>query len=625
MALLCLNLNAQSTYFEGFENGCWDHAYAFTNAQGCYPDWTNTSGTPDTKSDYGVPAFEGQQYASLYVTKDDCGNGPSTFQYQDRGESFALNFNFEAGKTYKVRYHAYIESNGLFFGDWILTNGMPEQVGPPLIPTCGPGGDNVPDVPAGSEISHSFNWFTPGVWTPQDFEITPSSNFSSLWLRLDNAYNDINAFASSRIHIDSFEIITCSEELLPDFFTADKYGTKTETFCYGDDVWVCLEDADFDWLETSFTVYKEPAHSFYTKTGVRYDVEADGCFNLSQFIRERGNAPLVGDFDYQVQMSIKHPDCGWLHRYFDFSVECCGVDASFTSTEDDSTTPITITANANTDYTYYNGTHEFCLYTDEDQDGIYELVTCQSGPVFNWQGGVEDVNYYLVHKVSTPCGDFCNVREFCFNCVTPPLKSNVDCSLFDPPVCEVPEVFCPKSNGVDGIIVYWAEAEGVDSYHVEINPAGMPCECEGANVIYPTDRTFIEIPLVECFGYRVRSVCGNNFGEWSEIICWPDCLESQLPSAMQLPRNNLNMDTEFNISPNPFDNTVRIASMNISSESVRIVVSDILGNTYLENTIDSSNGFLNFEWQPDHTIPTGTYIINVFYGNEIKSFKVLKL
>ena len=96
---------------------------------------------------------------------------------------------------------------------------------------------------------------------------------------------------------------------------------------------------------------------------------------------------------------------------------------------------------------------------------------------------MEGGTYYLVHKITTPCGEFCDFVEFCKgeDCLTNlSQKSSIDCTLFENPDCEPPSIGCPEGT-INGVLLSWSSVNDVDYYQVEIKPANGDCKC-GQNV-----------------------------------------------------------------------------------------------------------------------------------------------
>ncbi|MEO1411514.1 MAG: hypothetical protein AAFW73_16610 [Bacteroidota bacterium] len=662
LLFLLLSQGLAAQFYEGFEENCADHARAFVHLPSgdCYPQWINTHGTSNTQSDFaGITPAEGNRYVQFYTATYQCNSQGVNNPNFSHGEGIALRYDFVQGQRYLLNYAIrFGGGNGTWSVDWILANDLVEKTGPAFA-GCEDVGDVVPPLPEppfqtlpiADWADSSDDW----MYLTEDF--VADQDYDYLWLRAENV-NILHSDYSSRFYLDAVGITVCNEDLVPEFYTADAQGNPKTDFCFTEDVWVCLDPVeDFTWQGTSFTIRKLPANSFFTKTGVRFDIpETGGCYNLSQFIRQRGNRPFLPEHEYSIQMSINHPHCGWLDRFEKVNIKCCDgdVDASFISTQDGDKTPYTITGQANTDYTAFEGSHEFCLYTDVEEDGVFELVTCQAGTSFLYTGGENGVRYYLVHKVTTVCGEFCDVIDFCRgeDCLPgSSSRSTVDCSIFDPPVCEVSAVACPTRDG-NSFILSWTGTPLADQYEVYINPTGANCNCtvgsfQGGVITSNTSYAFGN--LGNCFSFRVTPICDGVWGTPSGIFCYPeDCrvssdgpgkesdgsgggpsggtsggrsLDSNAGTAPDLAGSAIVMTA----NPNPFDQVIRVEAQQVLDEDVRIVVVDILGKVQLDVVVAPINGKVYYEWLPDAQLPRGAYLIHLIHDGGTETMKTLKL
>ncbi len=181
---------------ESFEQSCSNSSNAFyTN---CIPNWTSASGTPDNSSLLGA-AYDGNKYAHLYANYNgSCAQGEGS-------EGILLNYNFQAGVTYRITY-AMKGAKGInpasqaYFSHWLLTNGMPNQTGV----TCS-AGDLTPMVPSGSQTINTPS-FNPTSWTLNQQTFVPNVNSSQLWFRHFVTSTVQNSTASATILIDKVVI-----------------------------------------------------------------------------------------------------------------------------------------------------------------------------------------------------------------------------------------------------------------------------------------------------------------------------------------------------------------------------------------------------------------------------------
>lgn len=220
-------LNGQSVY-QGFETNSCSPADAFYT--GCFSDWFCVSGSPDVISNYGAP-YAGSRYAHMYSSY----SGFNCMSSPNRGESMAINYNFQAGKTYKIKYALRWREGGYCTSletKFILTNNRNNQTGGNN--GCS-AGEILPPITSNDEVivthsmvGHQSNWKT----YSQTF--TPTSNCNQLWIRPETKRHPNCAITTQRtnhLYLDAFEIHDCSVSNLTTNFsiwaTADQSGNVT--------------------------------------------------------------------------------------------------------------------------------------------------------------------------------------------------------------------------------------------------------------------------------------------------------------------------------------------------------------------------------------------------------------
>jgi len=197
-----ISSHAQIVVNQGFESNCSNPAEAFYT--GCIPNWISASGSPDNLSSFGFTAYQGSKYAHMYARYNySCYPAPS------RSESIVLNYNFQAGVTYKITYAA--RGNNTSFvpytvtSKWILTNGLTNKTGG----ICGIG-EETQAIPAGSQSLPAINCNSTS-WTVNQHVFTPTVNFAQLWCYLNITSTTINGSHQFNMHIDDVKIeILCT-------------------------------------------------------------------------------------------------------------------------------------------------------------------------------------------------------------------------------------------------------------------------------------------------------------------------------------------------------------------------------------------------------------------------------
>ncbi len=210
LALLFLQVGVGSAQItEGFESpNCPNYSRAFF--VGCVNNWINTSGTADTRSVFaGVPTPpEGARYAHMY-SKYKWSSTCPTFE---RGETVALNEQFQAGTSYTLDYQVFWRSGSgqchRFAVEWFLTDGLVNQAGGN---GCHPN-EVIPPVQSTDQLISSFPVVGGlSAWESRSVTFTPTSNYSQLWCRPKVTLNQgcaPNSEATHHIFIDDFQLTT---------------------------------------------------------------------------------------------------------------------------------------------------------------------------------------------------------------------------------------------------------------------------------------------------------------------------------------------------------------------------------------------------------------------------------
>ncbi len=567
------SLSAQIT--ESFEvpvnttNEDKNNAFSF----GYFNDWIAVTGTPNTQDlepaiEEGAQtffAFDGSYYARAFSGVINCSGGGKAI-----GESIAYTFPFKECTDYDLSFQLAKKTFDPFEN---FVGEHPVRVIVALANNL----SNIPP-PSGNcfyeqlyldgSMQHlaTYNYSASNsdqqpVWSFRSIPFTPDENYSHLVF-----FPEYRGTGNGGVDVffDDFELNEGEVPQFPDFYAATEDDLTPQTeICYGEDVWVCLGDANFNWINTQFTIYKEPAGSFYTKTGTVYGVDKNGCYNLSEMIRRRGNVGFIPDQSYNIKMSIQHPECGWVDRYYPIRIVCCEdeLDASFEYETTGGQTSLGVSAEANTDYTNIGGVHEFCLFVDLDGDGQSDqMVDCSSTPDFEALNLDPNLVYYLQHCVETLCGFECKIVEI-KNCFVHPCKEE----------CKVADLRCLQND--QRTYLAWAGTEGAVSYEVEVLVNDPACGCSGQSrtISFNTDGTFIRLEeSPDCFSFRVKTTCeielpnGQTFTieRWSDSIC-PSCndLDFLTDGDGSNPRsatpNNL-ATNQIAIYPNPFKSELNL-------------------------------------------------------------------
>jgi len=213
LALLLPNITIGQNVFESFEQNCSTRSNVFF--AGCIDDWISVSGTPDNQSSHNgvtspgtVTAFHGGRYVRMYTKHvNNCDEAI-------RGESIAINYDFQAGQEYTVsyacRWDEYSPATAHIETKSILTNGRGNQMG--SFTGCDPG-EELPEIEPGDQtlMIHTMDGAQTS-WETFSRTFTPSVSFSQLWIRPEMVVSSDmpNSTGYAELYFDAFEIETCT-------------------------------------------------------------------------------------------------------------------------------------------------------------------------------------------------------------------------------------------------------------------------------------------------------------------------------------------------------------------------------------------------------------------------------
>ena len=173
--------------------------------EGSIQGWNSTHGTPDTYSNYiRISPFKGSRYVHLYIEKaGDCSKSP------DRGEGIALNYHFEGGYTYKLKYAVRGQVNE---AQWVLCkNSLPSISSRPKY--C-EGGEIVPGVQSDDIIIESNEGIDLENWkvSTVEFSIPHNSSYAQLWFRASNMKVPEKE-VRTHLYLDAISIVKICNEI----------------------------------------------------------------------------------------------------------------------------------------------------------------------------------------------------------------------------------------------------------------------------------------------------------------------------------------------------------------------------------------------------------------------------
>ncbi len=181
--LLCLSMftySAQAQVSQSFEGFCASELNALSGS--CFPGWVAPSGTPDVYPIPGITAYDGIRFlniAPFYRDQQFCDNPSGALL----GETAALNFDFEAGKTYQISYYMRGEAERW---EWmLLSQALPATNSTDPCSTS----YLIPAVPANAMILDGGapqGPFLLNDWVLVEQTITLTQDYDQLWFRPSN-------------------------------------------------------------------------------------------------------------------------------------------------------------------------------------------------------------------------------------------------------------------------------------------------------------------------------------------------------------------------------------------------------------------------------------------------------
>jgi hypothetical protein len=194
--------------------------------------------------------------------------------------------------------------------------------------------------------------------------------------------------------------------------------------------------------------------------------------------------------------------------------------------------------NFNTYWQTVGATHEwYVLSSPNPSGGPYTLVntvtsTSQTDVLLygNAQYGVQ---YKVIHKVKTKCGEYCCAQSDCANCRTSGIPNDViDCRILDSVLCTSQPPKGLKASCLSQRFS-WAAVPGAVGYSIEVSfndPACCVTKRPVSGFLWNT-LTTNNLPFsalgnteYECIRWRVRAKCADGvFGPWSDYRCFYPC------------------------------------------------------------------------------------------------------
>lgn len=448
----------------------------------------------------------------------------------------------------------------------------------------------------------------------------------------------------------SVAVPTFASNATASYTLEDVNGVVKDQFCVGEDIYL---DGT---LSTNYdryflAVWRRPiaggAFTYYADYGWTFTNNI-GIINLSQMFLNGGAHP--GDvfepgYVYELQFAIANPsNCvPWIELKKQFTVTCCDgfISANFKLNLEQGEGYYSLVA---FDFETYgaNVTHQWTVLSSPNPDGgpythVLETTTSGPGPFVLYDQAVPGLYYFVVHKVTTLCGDFCYGKvRYGYGDFgeSQPDEAGESCELCGEIDCDILDNLCLAPNGenaycnpfADGVTFVWNPVPGATQYKVQITFNDPDCCRSGLpnTLTYTTYNTNMYLGYLEryCFSWRIGAVC-NGQTQWAEKHCFTGCDQTSgtpgggIGLAQQGGNDEIEVPVEHQalVYPNPATDEVNIAlPLTVKASSMRMldmqgkVVYDLL-NPDANLTIDVS-GLANGMYAIQVVFEDGSQTVN---------------
>ncbi|NUN99106.1 MAG: hypothetical protein HUU01_00670, partial [Saprospiraceae bacterium] len=333
----------------------------------------------------------------------------------------------------------------------------------------------------------------------------------------------------------------------------DANGVAKDQFCVGEDIY--LDPTGTTNYDRYFMAVKRRPigstgpFSDYANYGFTFTNNI-GLLNLSYLFKYSGDLPrevFEPGYEYELLFVIQNiPNCiAWIELKKTFTVVCCDgfISPEFKLTLHTGEQGQEITVSDFEPYTNAPVTNTWIILSSPNQNGgpytlVQETTTTGAGPITLMTQGEPGLFHFVIHRLSTSCGDFCFGRYgivggFGFGAIEEEcdLCGPIDCSILDN-LCLVPdhETAACTSLAYNGVNFTWNPAQGATQYRVQIILNDNAC-CHTGPQALPLTYTVINNSMTlgglsrSCFSWRIGAVCGGQTF-WTEYHCFRGCDET---------------------------------------------------------------------------------------------------
>ncbi|NUO01720.1 MAG: T9SS type A sorting domain-containing protein [Saprospiraceae bacterium] len=427
------------------------------------------------------------------------------------------------------------------------------------------------------------------------------------------------------------------------YILKDKDGVVKDNFCFGEDIF--LDPSGTSNYDRYFiSVLRRPSGSnanfeLYADYGWTYSNNIE-TLNLSRLVRTSGENPgeiFEPGYVYELQFAIANPpNCiPWIEMKREFRVECCEdfLSADFVLDMVEGTQGLILRANDFNTYSNVGITHTWTVLSSPNPSGgPYSYVrriqtTSAAGPITLYHKGVAGTYYFVIHQISTPCGDICyGVRKkgFHFHTGMEPdggeevndcqMCGEIDCNILDGR-CFAPGDIRAYAYRPLSVEIFWNWVPGALEYVVEVTLNDPNCCNNGEEIQSWTFYTTLHHQLLgaileRCASWRVGSVCEGEI-VWSELICHHNPFELTTPNGEgDLVVDDLGLPgAEPQVYPNPANTELNVLlPKGENPELIRML--DLHGRAVFEQQHPDQQLEIDCK-----ALPAGLYTIQVRYSN----------
>lgn len=324
-------------------------------------------------------------------------------------------------------------------------------------------------------------------------------------------------------------------------------------FCFGEDIYLDARTSSGQgaWL---LEIDRRPINSSsaYVNYGrLGWSSSLSNRINISQqFASQTPALYFEPGYVYRATLSLAtSANCIGASVVTDtFRVTCCAqtVNAAFKPTFANVGSTYNIFASQLNAFTgpYSGARHQWVIASSPAiTGGPYTVLSQSAQPGFTYPNAQRGIYYFILHRVFTPCGNFCEAQIVFVDSRGKATIMAGDCNMLSSiwGICDAP--VNTRSNCRNNTIS-WDAVPSVTGYQVEITLNAPSC-CAGSTGLpavsmYNVSGNSFNVASIPnlasgCFSWRVRAVCGNGQSKWTQAICYKCTVITETPGPVVVP------------------------------------------------------------------------------------------